>query len=178
MFTPMLTAPERSTIARATHEENELAAGRVELRIVPSGETVELLHLLQPAPMHSDCGTGRPMPRYVAPEADDRIAVVAELIHGAERPTTVGVGVARPLEHHGVAEVELFVVPAYRGQGLGSRLFSRLIRLVEVKGIRRVRFCVPPSETDIFGLLMRMPMQPTIWEDADRTIVEFPTAAF
>lgn len=151
---------------------------QVELRPVMPGETVELLNLLSPMRRVSKgSGSGRPLPRYVD-AGPSEVALVASIGNGDEREI-IGVGVLRAAaDGSPVGEVDVFVKPAYRNRGVGSTVIGRLITIAEAHGVKRLRFRLQPSATESLRLLTRLSTVPTIWEDGDRVVVEFPVAAF
>lgn len=161
----------------------EAFIGQLELRPVHPGETIELLHMLRPTPGGrasgcSDSGSSRPLPRYLDVSSEDHLAIVATMASATGGIRTVGVGVIRPLEGEGaVAEVELFVVPAVRQQGVGSSLFAALVELAEQHDVRRLRFRVFAESTDLQTLLSRLSTVPSVWGDGEQLLVEFPLAA-
>jgi len=146
---------------------------------VRPGETVELLHMLAPpapAPHVCESGSARPLPRYVEVNATDHLAVVATATRPDGITRTVGVGLLRPVDG-GVAEMQLFVIPPLRHCGIGSGIFGELAELAQEHGVRRVRFCVTPAQSEtIVGFLSRLSTLPTVWTEGERTIVEFPIA--
>jgi len=150
----------------------------VEMRSVQPGETIELLHFLRPAPMRPASGSLRPLRRYVESGSDQSVAIVAHQLGMEGRGAAVAVGVLRPVGgERSVAELQLFVVPRRRHRGLGSGIFLRLVQLAKARGVRRLRLRLSATETETLGLLTRMSTHPTVWEDDDGIVVEFPTAA-
>lgn len=179
--------PESSSTFRiemfAVVPQAEALSGHLELRPVRPGETIELLHMLRStsggrASGCSDSGSSRPMPRYLDVSSEEQVAVVATMSAVSGVVRTVGVGVIRPLgSESAVAEVELFVVPAVRQQGVGSSLFAALVELAEQHGVRRLRFRVLAESTDLQTLLSRLSTVPSVWADGEQLVVEFPLAA-
>lgn len=156
--------------------------GRFELRPVEPGETIELLHMLRPMPARPpagcDSGSARPLPRYLDASSEGQVAVVACMASGAMPLRTVGVGVIRPVDEDGaVAEVQVYVVPSVRQQGVGTSMFAALVELAAGRGVRRLRFRVPSETSDLSILLGRLSISPCVWDEGEQRVVEFPIAA-
>lgn len=166
--------------AMASHIDEVLE--RLELRPVRTGETIELLYMLRP--MGSDSsradasGSSRPIPRYVDVHSEDPMAIVASAPtpHGVMR--TVGVGMIRAVDVDGtVAELQLFVIPTMRRQGVGASMFAALVDLAERRGIRRLRLRLPAGSTGLQRLLSRLSTVSNVREEGEQLVVEFPLAA-
>jgi len=165
--------------AMASHFDHVLE--QLELRPVRPGETIELLYMLRPTTPQSSAdasGSLRPIPRYVSVHSEDPMAIVASTPTPQGTIRTVGVGMIRPVDHEGtVAELQLFVIPTMRRQGVGAAMFAGLVDMAQSRGFRRLRSRLPAGSSGLQGLFARLSTIPNVWEEAGQLVVEFPLAA-